>query len=372
MLECNYNSHKGVNMLVFYLILLFVPFLAVRIKKDGNVDNILDSKSTTCIKGILCFQVMLHNLGLDYKGNSEIMELVCEHTGGIGVGLFFFLSAFGIIRSYQKNGNKYLLKLVFVNVIKLYVISVLINLLIYFMFFEGAFTTTDTLLRIFNLDVFNDFNRMNRHGWYISTIIGMYIIFAIIFYICSKLKTEKRFIIAGIVLAVIAVGFRLGAQIADNGGMYTREIPCFALGALYATFYKQINAFLNKYFWYALALSFVGFWIGFFTWEAIGAYSCCVLIVTASQRITYINNISYFFGKICLGVYLFLYPSTLILQSFVTNQYLWVLTNAGLIIEFSVILYAVEYSITYVIKKIVSRIRERKSITPDNNSALSA
>ena len=56
---------------------------------------------------------MLHNIGLDYEGNTPIMELICEHTGGIGVGIFFFLSAYGITRSYQKNGNKYLLKLIF-------------------------------------------------------------------------------------------------------------------------------------------------------------------------------------------------------------------------------------------------------------------
>jgi RNA-splicing ligase RtcB len=51
---------------------------------------------------------MLHNLGLDLD-NGVLKEIVCEHSGGIGVGLFFFLSAFGIVRSYQAKGNKYLI-----------------------------------------------------------------------------------------------------------------------------------------------------------------------------------------------------------------------------------------------------------------------
>ena len=96
-------------MYVFFALILFLPMLALRRRAEGS-DNILDSKSTTCIKGILCIYVMLHNLGLDLE-NGPFKELVCEHSGGIGVGLFFFLSAFGIVRSYMARGNKYLLRL---------------------------------------------------------------------------------------------------------------------------------------------------------------------------------------------------------------------------------------------------------------------
>ncbi|MBQ8374187.1 MAG: acyltransferase family protein [Clostridia bacterium] len=339
-------------MLVFYLLLLFVPMLAIRKKTDGRTDNILDSRATTCIKGVLCFYVLLHNLGLDYEGNTPIMETVCEHTGGIGVGVFFFLSAFGIIRSYQKHGNRYLLKLVCVNVVKLYLISVGINLLTYFCFFRGSLETTDALLRIFNLDVFNDFNRMNRHGWYISTIIGMYLIFAIVFYLCSKLKTDKKFIVAGIVLAAISVAFRLGAWIADKGGMYTRELPCFALGCLYAIFYDKCNEFAHKRFWLCFWTLFATFWFGFFIWEPLGAYSACALLIVLSQKITYENPVTYFCGKMCIGVYLFLHFSSIVMQPFIANEYLWVLTNSGLILLFAVALYGIEYGVAWMIKRL--------------------
>ena len=142
-------------------------------------------------------------------------------------------------------------------------------MLTYLIFFKGAFETHDLLMRLFNLDVFNDFNRMNRHGWYISTIIGMYLIFALVYYLCSRLKTDKKFIVAAIILSCVAVAFRLGAHIADKGGMYTRELPAFAIGVMYATFYKQTNEFFNKYFWISFILATLGFWIGFFTWEII-------------------------------------------------------------------------------------------------------
>ena len=345
--------------MIFFILLLLVPCLAIK-RRSADDPEVLDSRSTTCIKGVLCLFVMFHNLGLDYKENTEIMEVICEHAGGVGVGLFFFLSAFGIIRSYQKHGNKYLGKLIFVNALKLYIISVFINLLIYFVFFEGVFETPDLLMRIFNLDVFNNFNRMNRHGWYISTIIVMYLIFALVYYLCSKIKTDKKFIIAAIILSFIAVGFRMWARIADNGGMYTRELPAFAIGVMYATFYKYINEFFNKYFWISFILSLLGFLIGFFTLEFVATYSAALLIIIVSQRITYDNKVTLFLGKICIGVYLFLHFSSLALQPYLSNPYWWMLLNAGFILELSVVLYGVQLLIKKGFNKIKQFYKKQK------------
>jgi len=334
-------------MILFFILLLIIPCFAIK-KRTINDGEILDSRSTTCIKGVLCLYIMLHNLGLDYQGNSSIAQIICEHTGGIAVGVFFFLSAFGIIRSYQKKGNKYLIKLIFNNCIRLYVISVLINLLIYLVHFQGMFTTTDTLLRIFNLDVFNRFNRMNRHGWYISTIIVLYLIFAMIYVICSKFKTDKKFIIAGILLSLAVVAFKIIVpNIAHGGGTYTREIYMFIVGIFYATFYNQVNSFFQKYFWIGFSLCFILFWIGLFLFEGLATLAATIFVIVISQKITYTNNITYFLGKICLGIYLFLYFSTLTLQPFIYNQYLWVLLNAGFILELSVILYGIQKALSY-------------------------
>lgn len=338
-------------MLIFYLAVFLIPMITIRKRKE-NDPPILNSFSTTCLKGLICLYVMLHNIGLDYEGNSVIMEMVCEHTGGIGVGIFFFLSAFGIIRSYQNKGNKYLIRLLFIHCLKLYIISVSINLLIYLVYHNGQMETGDLLLRLFNLDVFNDFNRMNRHGWYIPTIIGMYLIFSVIYYICSKLKSKNKYYIAGWILASISILFRIGAWIADKGGMYTREIPCFAIGCIYAMYYDKINYLFNKYFKVGLVLLIIGIQIGMFIWEPIGAYSSCLIIILLSQKITYNNNIMYFLGKICIYIYLFVHFAQMGLQMFRYNQYWWTLMNAGLILLLSLLAYLIEYLITEGIKKI--------------------
>ncbi len=349
-------------MYLFYLLLLLIPMLALRRRTENEETPVLDTKSTTCIKGVLCFYVMFHNLGLDLPDNSVFKELVCEHTGGIGVGLFFFLSAFGIIRSYQAKENKYLLRLLFVHIPKLYLISVGINLLTYFVFFRGAFEAGDLLMRIFNLDVFNDFNRMNRHGWYIASIIALYLIFIAVYFFCSKLKTNKKFVIAGFVLAFIAVAFRAWAWIADRGGMYTREIPTFALGCVYATFYDKINALAKKYFTVGMLASVAAFVFGFLVWEPLASYAGAALIVLVSQKFTYHNGVTYFLGKICIGVYLFLHFSSLVLQPYLTNEYLWVLLNAGFILELSILLYALEVGVTRGVRWLGGKLQRKPKL----------
>lgn len=345
-------------MYIFFALTLLLPMLLLKPRREGDA-AILDSSSTTCIKGILCIYVMLHNLGLDLD-NGVFKELVCEHAGGVGVGLFFFLSAFGIIRSYLAHGNKYLKKLLFVHIPKLWGVAVFINALTYFSFQQGAYEPLDMWLRILNLDLFNNFNRINRHGWYIASIIALYVIFAIVYFICSKLKTDKKFIIACIVMSLVAIGFRIAARIADNGGMYTREMPAFAIGCIYATFYEKINVLASKYFKPGLIISSIAFAVGFLVFEPVATYAAALIIIIVSQKFTYYSTVTFFLGKICIGVYLFLHYSSIVLQSFIDREYLWVLTNAGFIIEVATMIYAVQYALDLLFSRLRSKINLKR------------
>ena len=354
-----FNSIGG-WMYLFYALILILPMLAIKPRKEGE-GGILDARSTTCIKGILCIYVMLHNLGLDLE-NGEFKELVCEHTGGVGVGLFFFLSAFGIIRSYQSRGNMYLAKLIFIHIPKLWVVAVFINAITYLSFQRGAYEPLDMWLRILNLDLFNGFNRINRHGWYIASIIALYLIFALVYFVCSKLKTEKRLVIAGIVMAVVPIAARIAAHIADEGGMYTREMPAFAIGCIYATFYDKINEVVKKCFVPGMVASVIAFVLGFIFWEPAATYAAAVMIILVSQKYTYYSSVTFFLGKICIGVYLFLHYSSIVMQSFIHNEYLWVLTNAGFIIEVAIMIYAVQYAIDWCVHKACSAKKQKHCI----------
>ena len=349
-------------MLAFFIALIIIPLFFLRKRKED--ETVFDYASTTCLKGILCLFVMFHNLGLDYFKEDGPMRLIAESAGGVGVGLFFFLSAFGICRAYQKRGNRFLLKLIFINCTKLWLIAVGINLLTYLVYFQGVFDTKDAVLRILNLDLFNHFNRMNRHGWFIATIILLYLMFVLVYFLCSKLKTDKRLIIAGIIMTSITIGLKITTMITGVGGMYTREITGFAVGIMYATFYTRINYFAKKWFWPVLSISLVALVIGFIFYEPLSLWGACVLLITLANRFTWNNKITYFLGKICIGVYLFLHFSTLTLQPYLNNEVLWLVLNASFILLLAVLLYGIELLISKVfnqIKNIFNR-KNKKAI----------
>ena len=302
---------------------------------------------------------MLHNLGLDYlhvnwerpySGSLWVADSITESTGGIAVGIFFFLSAYGLLISYQKYGNQFLKKLLFKNAVKLYLVAVFINFLEWILFFRNSFETKDTILRILNLDLFNHFNRMNRHGWFIASLLALYLIFAIVFFICSKLKSEKRNYIAGFIVIGITLILKILSMIFHEGGMYTRELPCFAIGIAYGLFYKRLNPYLNKLFIPLIVVGTIAYWVGLFFYEPAASWALCVLIVTVLQRFTFQNRVIEKLGKMCLGIYLFLHLSTLIYWDiFLNNVWLWVIVNAVTILAFTIVLELIIFAITKLI-----------------------
>lgn len=339
-------------MYIFFALILFLPMLALRRRTDSDT-RILDSKSTTSIKGILCIYVMLHNLlGDPMLPKDKITELFCEHAGGVGVGLFFFLSAYGIIRAYQAQGNRSLIRLLFVHIPKMWCVAVFINVITYLKFMRGEFETVDMWLRILNLDLFNGGERINLHGWYVASIIALYIIFAAVYFVCSKLRTEKKFIIAACIMASVAIGFRLAAVQTDYARLYTRELPAFAIGCLYAAFYDKINAFASKHFKLGIFLSVGTFLVFYLPSEPVATYAAAIIIIFVSQRYTYYSKVTHFLGKICLGVYLFVHYSSLVLKQYLLQEYLWVLLNAGFVIEVAIMIHSVQYAIDYSVYRV--------------------
>lgn len=358
------------ELFIFFGIAFILPLIFIR-KRTDETENILDSKTSRFIKGILCIFVMLHNLGLDYlhtnfpdrnySGWLWVIDNITESTGGIAVGVFFFLSAYGLIISYNKNGSKFLKKLMTKNFIKLYLVAVFINLLEFLFFFRNSFETKDAVLRILNLDLFNNFNRMNRHGWFIASLLAAYIVFAITFYLCSKLKTKNKNYIAGFIVAGIVLICKLLTMIFDNGGMYTRELPCFAIGLVYGMFYVPINKFCKKFFIPLIILSLIAYGVGMFFYEPVAAWGLCVLIVTVLQKCTLQNKVISWLGSICLGIYLFLHLSTLIYnEMFISNPYSWIIINAATIFAMTLGLEAIIKSIEFIISKITNLINKRK------------
>ena len=104
------------------------------------------------------------------------------------------------------------------------------------------------------------------------------------------------------------------------------------------------------------------FAFSFLLLEPLATYSAAFIIIFVSQKYTYYNKVTYFLGKICLGIYLFLHYSSITLIFFLyQGDYLWVLTNAGFIIEIAIAIYAVQYGIDYSVRYIKDRILKKRA-----------
>jgi trk system potassium uptake protein TrkH len=96
---------------------------------------------------------------------------------------------------------------------------------------------------------------------------------------------------------------------------------------------------------------FILMWIGFFLYEPLSTYSAAFFLIIISQRVSYKNKTTHFLGKICLSIYLTLHFSSLVLQPYLTNEFLWMVLNAGLIIGLSMMIYGIELVIRKIIIK---------------------
>ena len=102
-----------------------------------------------------------------------------------------------------------------------------------------------------------------------------------------------------------------------------------------------------------LNIPWTTFAISFLLFEPIATYAATCIVIFVSQKYTYYSKVTYFLGKISLGVYLFLHYSSFTLIFYLyQGDYLWVLVNTGFIIEVATMIYATQYSIDYSIRYI--------------------
>ena len=82
----------------------FVPILLISIIlfftriKPGKPENFFSRSNCEIIKGLMAFFVVLCHLSLIYPGGRILP--VFEYLGDAAVGIFFFLSGFGLMKQY--------------------------------------------------------------------------------------------------------------------------------------------------------------------------------------------------------------------------------------------------------------------------------
>lgn len=294
---------------VLYTIAFVLLFISIR-KKPNCETGFFNKKDTNILKGFSAIMVLFHHIGQRFQVENYDVINFNGNMGGIAVGVFFMLSAYGLFKSHLSN-EKYYKKIFLVKIPILYIYQVLINTLYYLLFFKTSnLKTSETLLRIFNLDIFCGLDRMNGYSWFITTILIVYLLVGVILFIAHLLKNKisrPRMFLAIASTFIITLLFFV-VKFTPISSLYHRSIFCFVIGTIICLFEKEIVDFLKNKKYYILLTIFTIIWasisFAFFS-ERDVSLSICVLLALLASKITFgENKLYYFFGVISLEIYL--------------------------------------------------------------------
>ena len=161
--------------MLYLSIFLFVILLwgIITLKYVGG----FSIETTLPLRGLLALLIVLHHLSLrlTYMIPEESMINYLHDFNCWGeplVSIFFFMSGYGIVKSYQKKGKSYLAGFISGRLVKL-MIPFLICCLVYIPFNDN------TLLSIVSMDTWKNDCPLLPASWFVVVILFQYLIFYI-------------------------------------------------------------------------------------------------------------------------------------------------------------------------------------------------
>lgn len=145
----------------------------------------LSPQNVLCLKGILAIGILLHHL---YQRSGILNETIIGYgLQAIGywiVGCFFFLSGYGLIKSAQSKGEKYIRQLPSQRIVPFFLVLVVLTILYAIERFV-LFRDIDVFMACKSL-LFGHTIIVN--GWYLQVQLLLYIVFFLVFYrgVCIK------------------------------------------------------------------------------------------------------------------------------------------------------------------------------------------
>ena len=342
-------------LIIAYIILITI--IVCTAKKSQNNENPLNKANSVALKGIFCVLIMFHHLFQNLYNNEDwFLRGLNNILGGVGVGVFFFLSAFGLVISYKKKGKPYIKQVLRKNISSLYLTYIFTNLLAFLIFWVGKLSFKDAVFKILGFNFLYKFSNISPNAWFMTTIILFYLLFCIVYSIFGK-DLKK----SAIAMTIITIIYNLLIIILEKTWLtqlyiYDRAIICFALGTLYATYYEKVNNYLSKNYVENILYSLAVIVFGILIVEDISAIGTCLLITTLLQRNCIKSKILTFLGVISFYVYILHGIIISLLKKVNTNQYFLVFG----VLTISIISAFAYYSIRKFVLKIFTIKRERK------------
>lgn len=271
--------------------------------KKGFWEAPLEHKNTIALRGICAVEIVIGHIG---AASRDPWLFLNRKAGVLIVGLFFFLSGYGLMFSLRKKED-YLAGFFRSRMPKILLPAVLVYIIYYILELIG--TPADTRLTV-TLKYFSLLKFSEKMNWYVTELLFLYVIFYL-FYRYFKVKT------ANIILSVSCVCFVVICYLAGAGNTWYGSTLCFPLGILFCCHEAKLLFFVKKKYWFVLPLSLAATGVGIFLFfmnehsfisnvagRSIASIFFCVGAVAVLMKVRIGNRITEWIGKISYELFL--------------------------------------------------------------------
>ncbi|MBQ3061693.1 MAG: acyltransferase [Lachnospiraceae bacterium] len=274
-----------IDILVILLAFLCVGKIKISPKMEFN-DDYLCMNDCNRIKGLFAIVVVLHHLS--QKTSQGVLLQSFENVGYLAVGVFFFISGYGLIHSLT-NKKEYLkgfLSKRLSAVIRPYII-------IYLVFFLVHSLINGKLLSLENIYIIDKKgDTFVAYSWYVFVIIALYIMF----YLLAKLfGNRKVFIVIGSlifeILWIYICIYQLG-----YGSWWCNTVLCFSVGMLWKLYEECINRAIRKRYIIVLSITFILFFLVY------GMYKSPTVVQFIKDHIIDNNVVIFTMWRSCVSI----------------------------------------------------------------------
>ena len=226
-------------ILMDILPLSLIGLILFRIKLVKPLNSVncdyLSIETSKCYRGIFAIVVLFYHL--TQMTDAGFLFRLFEKSGYLAVSVFFFLSGFGLQKSYILKGedykNGFLLKRI-PSILIPYIITIIIYWLSYSIT-GHAYSIKEVFISLING------NPIVTYSWYIINILLFYVVYWILMLVCKK--HYLLMIIGGLIWTIVYI-FICKKMGYDEFWFNASHLLVF--GMFWATYEKKILAFIKK------------------------------------------------------------------------------------------------------------------------------
>lgn len=307
---------------MFLIILFFVALVLSSLKKNSvNIQQTLSSSISQSLRGISAVEIMLGHIGI---ATQSVFLYANRKAGILFVGIFFMLSGYGLIYSLNNKPN-YINNFLKKRMCRIFFPAYIVYIV--FLFIELCQGERNcTFISAMKYIFLGDF--ANGYRWYVVEIIGIYLVFRILY---------QRFSIhyANIIFLMISMTFTICAFILRLENPWYGSMLCFNVGLFYGEYTKEINEYFQRNFWlknifciFITLLGIGGFFIcgetfwGNVVFRNIASVFWIFWLISVLQKVSIHSPLSIFLGRISYEIYL-VHPMVIILLKDISDPFLF-------------------------------------------------